>query len=131
MIRTGHDSRTYLVGGRSERRNIDIARQICGILDELSPRSSGSYAELLTSVTDRPGHDFRYAIDSGTIESELGWRPRESFDTGIRKTVPWYLDNPMHLERPAPGSLRPFLNSFVSSLGALPARTRIASSRVE
>lgn len=99
VIRAGHDGRTYLVGGRSERRNIDIARQICGILDEISPRSRGEYAELLTSVTDRLGHDFRYAIDSSVIESELGWRPRESFDTGIRKTVRWYIDNPSHLDR--------------------------------
>jgi len=102
VIRTGQDGRTYLVGGRSERRNIDIARQICGILDEILPRGSGTYAELLTSVTDRLGHDFRYAIDSTVIESELGWRPLESFDTGIRKTVRWYIDNPSHLDRNTP-----------------------------
>jgi dTDP-glucose 4,6-dehydratase len=90
---------TYLVGGRSERRNIDIAREICGILDEVAPRSAGTYGELLTSVTDRLGHDFRYAIDSSRIEGELGWKPAETFHTGIRRTVDWYLANRSHLAR--------------------------------
>jgi dTDP-glucose 4,6-dehydratase len=99
VLREGETGETYLVGGRSERRNIDIAGQICGILDSLSPRTSGRYADLLTSVTDRLGHDFRYAIDSRRIESELRWRPIETFDTGIRRTVEWYLANPSHLAR--------------------------------
>jgi dTDP-glucose 4,6-dehydratase len=99
VIHRGRTGCTYLVGGRSERRNIDIARQICGILDELSPREGGSYAELLTSVPDRPGHDFRYAIDSTLIEAELGWTPVQSFETGIRNTVEWFLQNPAHLEK--------------------------------
>ena len=101
VVRRGVTGRTYLIGGRSERRNIDIAREICGILDERLPRSSGRYAELLTSVTDRLGHDFRYAIDSSVIEGELGWSPLETFDSGIAKTVDWYLKNPEHLERHA------------------------------
>ncbi|MEJ7759197.1 MAG: dTDP-glucose 4,6-dehydratase [Gemmatimonadaceae bacterium] len=100
VVRRGRVGQTYLVGGRSEHRNIDIARQICGILDELKPRSSGTYDELLTTVTDRAGHDFRYAIDCGLIESELGWRAEETFESGINKTVRWYLANPRHLERP-------------------------------
>lgn len=99
VFRRGRLGSTYLVGGQSERRNVDIAGEICGILDEMSPRKEGPYAELLTSVTDRLGHDFRYAIDSRLIESELGWRAAETFDTGIRKTVGWYLGNPRHLER--------------------------------
>ena len=99
VLRRGRAGLTYLIGGRSERRNIDIAHQICAMLDELRPRENGVYSDLLTSVTDRLGHDFRYAIDSGLIESELGWTPAESFDTGIRKTVEWYLANPEHLER--------------------------------
>ncbi|HEX2721948.1 MAG TPA: dTDP-glucose 4,6-dehydratase [Gemmatimonadaceae bacterium] len=98
VVRRGRTGNTYLVGGRSERRNIDIAREICAMLDEMSPRPAGNYAELLTPVTDRLGHDFRYAIDSRMIESELGWSPLETFDTGIRKTVGWYLANPRHLE---------------------------------
>ncbi len=99
VIREGETGQTYLVGGRSERRNIDIARQICEILDERSPRKSGTCAELLTSVADRLGHDFRYAIDSSRVESELAWKPEESIETGIRRTVEWYLANPEHLAR--------------------------------
>lgn len=97
VIRSGENGRTYLIGGRSERRNIDIARLICRLLDQRSPRSSGKYEDLLSSVTDRPGHDFRYAIDSTRIENDLGWRPAESFDSGIEKTVEWYLQNREHL----------------------------------
>ena len=99
VVRRGENGETYLIGGRSERRNIDIARQICAILDERSPRRGGKYEELLTSVTDRLGHDFRYAIDSTVIETKLGWKQSETFDTGIRKTVDWYLANPEHLKR--------------------------------
>lgn len=85
VLRRGRTGDTYLIGGRSERRNIDIAREICGILDEMSPPRKGLYSDLLTSVTDRLGHDFRYAIDSSMIESELGWRATETFDTGIKE----------------------------------------------
>ena len=99
VVREGESGETYLIGGRSERRNIDIARQICLILDEVAPRAGANYAELLTSVTDRLGHDFRYAIDSSRIENELEWKPVETFDTGIRRTVEWYLANPEHLAR--------------------------------
>lgn len=99
VVRGGRRGSTYLIGGRSEKRNIDIAGLICGILDEKAPRKSGRYADLLTSVTDRLGHDFRYAIDCSLIESELGWHAAETFETGIRKTVDWYLENPDHLER--------------------------------
>ena len=93
VVRRGENGETYLIGGRSERRNIDIAKQICGILDEKSPRHSGRYDELLTSVTDRLGHDFRYAIDSSVIETKLGWNRRETFDSGINRTVDWYLSH--------------------------------------
>lgn len=99
VMRRGRTGETYLLGGKSERRNIDIARQICGLLDEMAPRAGGPYSELLTSVTDRLGHDFRYAIDSRVIESGLAWSAKETFDSGIRKTVNWYLSNPAHLER--------------------------------
>ena len=100
VVRSGRAGETFLIGGRSEKRNIDIAGQICGILDEKAPRKIGQYAELLTSVTDRLGHDFRYAIDSSFVEAELDWHAAESFETGIRKTVDWYLSNPDHLKRP-------------------------------
>ncbi len=99
VVRRGNSGQTYLVGGRSERRNIDIANEICGILDTKSPSAEGPYAKLLTSVTDRLGHDFRYAIDSSVIESEIGWRASETFETGIARTIDWYLANPAHLKR--------------------------------
>ena len=85
---------TYNIGGNNEIQNIDIVKIICRKMDELSPRISGTkYEELITYVTDRPGHDFRYAIDASKIENELGWLPKESFETGIEKTILWYLDN--------------------------------------
>jgi dTDP-glucose 4,6-dehydratase len=84
---------TYNIGGRSEMRNIDVVRTICDLLDEIRPRSVGPYRELISFVTDRPGHDLRYAIDCSKIERELGWRASETFETGIRKTIRWYLDN--------------------------------------
>lgn len=88
----GVPGETYNVGGRNERRNIDVVTTICAILDELQPAET-PYGDLITFVTDRPGHDARYAIDATRLETELGWRALENFDTGIRKTVQWYLDN--------------------------------------
>ncbi|MFH0343380.1 MAG: dTDP-glucose 4,6-dehydratase [Chromatiales bacterium] len=88
----GVPGQTYNVGGRNERRNIDVVRTICRFLDRLSP-SNTPREELIEFVTDRPGHDARYAIDTGKLERELGWRAREDFDSGIEKTVQWYLDN--------------------------------------
>ena len=99
VVREGRNGNTYLIGGRSERRNIDIARLICGLLDERDPRKSGKYEDLLSSVTDRLGHDFRYAIDSSVIERELGWQPEETFNTGIAKTIDWYLAHRQHLSK--------------------------------
>jgi dTDP-glucose 4,6-dehydratase len=86
--------KTYTVGGNAERKNLDVVQDLCTTLDRVKPRSDGrSYAEQISFVTDRPGHDFRYAIDASRIRDELGWEPRESFATGIEKTVRWYLDN--------------------------------------
>ncbi len=85
---------TYNIGGHNEKQNIEVVKTICKILDELKPRPEGkTYASLITFVNDRPGHDLRYAIDASKIERELGWKPQESFETGIRKTVQWYLNN--------------------------------------
>lgn len=94
VARHGRVGESYNIGGRNERRNIEVAYAICDILDDLEPRARGSYRELVTFVADRPGHDLRYAIDCAKIERELGWRPLETFETGLRKTVQWYLDNP-------------------------------------
>jgi dTDP-glucose 4,6-dehydratase len=92
IVERGRVGETYNVGGRNERRNIDVVRCICAVLDELSP-ANRPREELIEFVTDRPGHDVRYAIDATKLETELGWRALENFDTGIEKTVRWYLDN--------------------------------------
>ena len=93
-VSTGTPGQTYNIGGDNERRNIDLVRLLCGILDELRPRTDGKkYAEQITFVTDRPGHDLRYAIDASKIRRELGWKPKQDHESGFRKTVAWYLDN--------------------------------------
>ena len=94
VLAKGEMGETYNIGGNNEIKNIDVVTIICSLLDEISPRENGSsYSDLITFVKDRPGHDFRYAIDAGKIQNDLGWSPNESFETGIRKTIHWYLDN--------------------------------------
>ncbi|WP_076998620.1 dTDP-glucose 4,6-dehydratase [Variovorax sp. KK3] len=94
VLEGGKLGETYNVGGWNEKPNIEIVNTVCALLDELRPRADGrSYREQITYVTDRPGHDRRYAIDAHKLERELGWKPAETFDTGIRKTVEWYLDH--------------------------------------
>ncbi len=110
VLALGKVGETYNIGGWNEKANIDVVKTICAILDELKPRDDGkSYAEQITFVKDRPGHDRRYAIDASKVERELGWRPAETFDTGIRKTVQWYLDNPVWIEGVVSGSYRDWL----------------------
>jgi dTDP-glucose 4,6-dehydratase len=89
----GQLRRSYNIGGENERTNLELVRTICGILDRVQPRDSGPYADLITFVTDRPGHDARYAIDPTRIREELGWRPSVTVEVGLEKTVRWYLDN--------------------------------------
>lgn len=93
VAREGVPGETYNIGGRSEQRNISVVEAICDLVDEMAPRPGGSRRNLIEFVTDRPGHDFRYAIDCSRIERELGWTARESFESGLRRTVRWYLDN--------------------------------------
>ena len=94
VFERGEIGRTYNVGGHNERQNIEVVKTLCAILDELRPRADGKpYADQMTEVADRPGHDKRYAIDASRIGDELGWTPAETFETGIRKTVEWYLAN--------------------------------------
>ena len=89
----GVPGETYNIGGHNERTNLEVVNTICDILDDLRPKQQGKYSDQIVFVTDRPGHDLRYAIDSDKLQKDLGWRPEENFDTGIRKTVQWYLDN--------------------------------------
>ena len=94
VLQNGTIGETYNIGGNNEIKNIDIVNYICSTLDDLKPRSNGnSYSELINYVIDRPGHDFRYAIDASKINKHLGWSPEETFKTGIQKTIQWYLDN--------------------------------------
>ncbi len=93
VVTAGQVGETYNIGGHNEQKNLHVVESICALLDELQPRSEGSYKEQISFVTDRPGHDLRYAIDASKIERELGWKPTETFDSGLRKTVLWYLDN--------------------------------------
>ncbi|MGI6354344.1 MAG: dTDP-glucose 4,6-dehydratase [Lentisphaeria bacterium] len=93
ILQKGAPGGTYNVGGNNERTNLQVVQGICAILDELKPRPEGRYSDLIIFVTDRPGHDMRYAINAQKLTRELGWKPRETFSTGIRKTVQWYLDN--------------------------------------
>jgi dTDP-glucose 4,6-dehydratase len=94
VLERGRPGETYAIGGRSERRNIDVVQTVCRHLDAIAPRNGGgSYADLMTFVTDRPGHDLRYAFDDSQVSAQTGWAPVETFDTGIVKAVHWYRDN--------------------------------------
>lgn len=107
VLTTGIVGETYNIGGHNERKNIDVVRTVCALLEELvphKPEGVAQYQDLITFVTDRPGHDVRYAIDAAKIERELGWTPEETFETGMRKTVQWYLANPSWWQQVLDGS---------------------------
>ncbi|WP_105188472.1 dTDP-glucose 4,6-dehydratase [Pseudoalteromonas sp. T1lg48] len=109
VVTQGEIGETYNIGGHNEKANIDVVKTICRLLEELVPNKPigvTNYEDLITYVTDRPGHDVRYAIDASKIEKELGWKPEETFESGIRKTVTWYLDNPNWWQRVLDGSYR-------------------------
>ena len=112
VLEAGRLGETYNVGGWNEQPNIAIVHTLCALLDELRPRADGaSYATQITHVKDRPGHDRRYAIDARKIERELGWKPAETFESGIRKTVQWYLDHPQWVEHVQSGAYRQWVQA--------------------
>jgi dTDP-glucose 4,6-dehydratase len=111
VLEVGQLGETYNIGGSNEKLNLDVVHAICGILDQLKPKADGAgvenkYASQITYVKDRPGHDRRYAIDATKLECELGWKPAETFETGIQKTVQWYLDNQDWTDAVLSGSYR-------------------------
>jgi len=115
VLHAGRVGETYNIGGWNEMTNLEVVKTICATLDELRPHPVGKgYAELIAFVRDRPGHDRRYAIDARKIETELGWRPTETFETGIRKTVKWYLDNQAWVDGVTSGAYRQWLEKQYS-----------------
>ncbi len=116
VLEAGKPGETYNIGGWNEKPNVEIVNILCALLDELRPRSDGkSYREQITYVKDRPGHDRRYAIDASKIHQELDWKPTETFDTGIRKTVQWYLDHPDWVAQVQSGSYRDWISTQCDS----------------
>ena len=114
VLRGGRPGETYNIGGWNEKPNMEIVETICDLVDEIAPRAKGSRRELITFVKDRPGHDRRYAMDARKIERELGWKPKETFDTGIRKTVRWYLEHEAWVRDVTSGSYRQWIATHYS-----------------
>jgi dTDP-glucose 4,6-dehydratase len=109
VLESGRLGQTYNVGGWNEKPNLEVVQTICTVLDQLRPKTNGSYTDQITFVKDRPGHDRRYAIDASKLESELAWRPVETFETGIRKTIEWYLNHSEWVDGVVSGSYRDWL----------------------
>lgn len=127
VITKGRVGETYNIGGHNEKRNIDVVHALCDLLDELRPAQSNphgrhlsSYRDLIAYVEDRPGHDLRYAIDASKIQRELGWTPQETFETGLRKTVLWYLDNPDWAQRVRTGAYQDWVQANYGRRGVAP-----------
>ena len=114
VLAGGRVGQTYNVGGWNEKPNIEIVQTVCRLLDEMLPDTAGSHSRLITYVTDRPGHDRRYAIDARKLERELGWKPAETFETGIRKTVRWYLDHADWVAHVQSGAYRDWVSTNYS-----------------
>ena len=110
VLAVGVVGETYNVGGWNEKTNLEVVHTICRLLDELQPKQQGTYAEQITFVQDRLGHDRRYAIDARKLERELGWKPAETFESGIRKTVEWYLSHSEWISNVTSGTYRTWLS---------------------
>ena len=118
VLARGRPGETYNIGGDCETRNIDVVQRICALLDEARPRRKGRYADLITFVADRPGHDRRYAMDCSKLRAELGWKPRETFDSGMAKTVGWYLENEKWVGDVTSGAYRTWVDVNYAKRGA-------------
>jgi dTDP-glucose 4,6-dehydratase len=118
ILEQGKAGHTYNIGGAAERKNIDVVRAVCAILDCERPRASGSYAEQISFVKDRPGHDRRYAIDGSKLRAELGWAPAQSFETALASTVRWYLDHAEWVEEVTSGAYRTWVETNYARRGA-------------
>jgi dTDP-glucose 4,6-dehydratase len=118
VLEKGATGETYNIGGHNEKTNLEVVKTICALLDELVPDSPQvPHASLITYVSDRPGHDLRYAIDADKIKNTLGWMPEETFETGIRKTIQWYLDNPAWCQHVQDGSYQRERLGITTKLG--------------
>ena len=118
VIRHGKVGETYNIGGKSERTNIDVVRAVCRIVAEETEHVPEELEALITFVTDRPGHDLRYAIDASKLKQECGWEPRETFDSGLRRTIRWYLDNPSWVQQVRSGEYRKWMEENYGHRGA-------------
>ena len=118
VLEKGRVGETYNIGGANEEKNLDVVRTLCALLDRMQPRGSGAYADLITFVKDRPGHDRRYAMDIAKISRELGWQPRESFASGLEKTVRWYLGNRDWVTGVTSGAYRTWVETNYAARGA-------------
>ena len=118
ILERGRPGETYNIGGASERRNIDVVRTLCAVLDQQRPKAAGSYAEQIRFVKDRPGHDRRYAIDGSKLRAELGWVPAQSFESGLASTVRWYLEHPDWVEEVTSGTYRTWVETNYGRRGA-------------
>jgi dTDP-glucose 4,6-dehydratase len=118
ILEHGKMGETYNIGGRSERNNLDVVHTLCALLDEARPRTNGRYADQIQFVKDRPGHDRRYAIDGAKLSRELGWQAQETFETGLRKTIRWYLDHAAWVEEVTSGAYRSWVETNYGRRGA-------------
>ena len=115
IFHSGKNGETYNIGGNNEWKNIDLVHKLCEIMDQKLGRETGHSAELITYVTDRAGHDFRYAIDASKLENELGWKPSVAFDQGFEKTIDWYLENEAWLENVTSGNYQAYYNNMYTN----------------